>query len=192
MPGKSKSGPPQTTHTLQEFLTISDSDIRANSPTRSLQELCLARCEVTRDGIGLLPPSNQMRWLDLSGLPVTTSDVARLVPNPEFLERLNLEATQADQELANWFKLTSLLSEIDLSWTKCSDDVVMSLRRNPKLSTLWLTGAPVTDASIEFLVKMKALKNIDVQRTGISEGGLSQLSTRHPALNINPLQLIAP
>lgn len=192
MPDGYAPGSTNLSASLVDFLNISDAHVAANPPTRQLKELCLARCGLTSDGLALLSTCAQLRWLDLSGLPINATDLVRLVPNPHLLERLNLEATKVGEDLVGWIKDAPLLTEMDLSWTGCGDPVVTSLRGNRQLSTLWLTGSAVTDASIETLSQIKSLKNIDVQRTKISPEGLAQLSSRRPDLTINPLQLISP
>ena len=136
---------------LREFLNIDDEHLRRNPPTRALQQLCLARTAVTANGVRSLPVSAGLSWLDLSGMPVDASDVIHLVPQPNSLDQLSLEATSVDDDLAAWLKQASSLGEVDLSWTKAGDQTIRSLAAAKHLSTLWVTGTAVSDASVDVI-----------------------------------------
>ena len=176
---------------LQKFLKVDDAVLQSNPPTRPLTQLCLARCNVSAAGIKSLPVSSQLQWLDLSGLPIQSSDVTRLLPRPESLQQLNLEATKVEDQLYEWLSRAKMLREVDLSWTQTGDKVIESLTNARQLSTLWVTGSRVSDASVDTITKMRSLSNVDVQRTRVSESGLSRLQAARPKLIVNPIQLIS-
>lgn len=149
----------------------------------------MSGCEVTGDGIGLLPASDQITWLDLSRLPIGNADVTRLVTAPSSLRQLTLEATRVDSGLAQWLSGAKNLRELDLSSTPMNDSIIESIAGAANLQTLWMTGTKVTDASIPIIANFKELESVDLQLTKVTAAGLSQLKNARPKLQINPLEL---
>ena len=136
-----------------------------------------------------IPVSPSMQWLDLSRLPIGNAAVQRLVPAPERLEQLNLEATKIDSALGTWLRKAANLNEVDLSWTSAGDEVIESLGGALKITTLWMTGTQISDQSVVPILKMPDLKSVDVQRTRVSVAGVEQLKTSSSQLDVNPLEL---
>ncbi|KAA1261789.1 hypothetical protein LF1_43490 [Rubripirellula obstinata] len=176
---------------LTNFLKVSDADLKSNPPTRSLTKLCLTRCDLTSAGLATLPVSDRLNWLDLSYVPIKNSDVARLLPQPQSLQQLSLEATGVDDEMSDWLRRAKALREVDLSWTQTGDQVIESLSNAKSISTLWMTGSKVSDASVDAISQMRNLNSVDLQRTDVSESGLSRLQAARNSLTVNPLQLIS-
>ncbi|MGI9470442.1 MAG: leucine-rich repeat domain-containing protein [Rubripirellula sp.] len=177
---------------VRSFLAIDDQHLQANRVNHPLSQLCLAGCEVTEQGISLLPASPQLRWLDLARLPVGNTEIQRLAPNSAALEQLTLEVTRIDQGLIPWLQKATNLREVDLSWTKSDDAVIEALNGAADLSTLWMTGSKLTDRSIDSISRMQRLESVDLQRTEVTEAGIGRLRTARPQLQINPLELRAP
>jgi hypothetical protein len=176
---------------LKSFLSIDDNHIKQNPPRAPLIRLCLAGCEVTEAGLALIPASPELQWLDLSRLPIGNEAVRRLVPQPESLQQLTLEATKVDAELQAWLSRANNLRELDLSWLEMDDAVIKSIAGARELETLWLTGTNVSDKSIDTIAGMKNLQAVDLQRTQVTAAGLARLRQARPELNLNPLELRA-
>ena len=183
---------PEAEQRLRRFLAISDRDLTANPIEHSINELCLAGCEVSAARLAAIPPCPEMRWLDLARLPVQNADIQRLVPNPASLEQLTLEATKASSSLKSWLSKAKNLTELDLSFTPMDDSVVPAIMTADQLQVLWLTGTQVSDVSIAEFAKLDNLKSIDLQRTKVTSGGIRKLKTLRPDLNINPIELRGP
>jgi len=149
----------------------------------------LAGCEVSEAGLQTIPVSSSLQWLDLSRLPIGNAAVQRLVPEPEKLEQLNLEATRIDSGMENWLRKATKLNEVDLSWTKVDDGVIESLTGATKITTLWMTGTQISDQSVAPILEMADLKSVDVQRTKVSAAGLKKLQAGGSQLDVNPLEL---
>ena len=171
------------------FLKINDALLKQSTIRHRVRTLCLSGCEVTGDGIGLLPASDQITWLDLSRLPIGNADVTRLVTAPSSLRQLTLEATRVDSGLAQWLSGAKNLRELDLSSTPMNDSIIESIAGAANLQTLWMTGTKVTDASIPIIANFKELESVDLQLTKVTAAGLSQLKNARPKLQINPLEL---
>ncbi len=174
---------------VRKFLTVDDQHLEDNRVPYPIQQLCLAGCEVSETGLQTIPVSPSLKWLDLSRLPVGNAAVQRLVPEPEKLEQLNLEATRIDSGLGNWLRKATRLNEVDLSWTKMGDEAIEMLAGARKITTLWMTGTQISDQSVAPILKMTDLKSVDVQRTKVSGAGVKELQTRGSQLDVNPLEL---
>ncbi|TVP98945.1 MAG: hypothetical protein EA381_11060 [Planctomycetaceae bacterium] len=174
---------------LVDFLRVDDA--RLTPPGRGdLIQLCLARCDVTPEGLRRIGPQSELRWLDLTGLPVTTEDVLRLLPEPGKLNQLSLEATRVDVSLGDWLARADELEELDLSWTAIDDTVIAGLAEGVPLSTLWLTGSAISDASLERIAAIGPLKRLDVQRTAVTPAGRERFRARRPDVTLDPLELV--
>ncbi len=176
---------------LQSFLSIDDDQIAENPPRAPLIRLCLAGCEVTETGLALIPASPELQWLDLSRLPIGNDAVRRLVPKPESLQQLTLEATKVDAGLKDWLSKATNLRELDLSWLAIDDAVIASTAGATEIETLWLTGTHVSDESIDAIARMKRLQAVDLQRTKVTAAGLARLRQARPDVKLNPLELRA-
>ncbi len=187
IPGAKLSGDPE--RLITRFLSIDDNHLKRNPIQRPLQRLCLAGCEVSEDGLTLIPASPQIQWLDLSRLPITNDGVKRLAPNPQSIQQLTLEATKVDAGLKDWLSKATNLQELDLSWTPMDDEIIEAISAAQQINTLWLTGATVSDQSIGQIAKMAELQAVDLQRTEVTAAGLERLRKVSPDLSINPLEL---
>lgn len=187
----SRPQPVDTGESIANYLQMNDSRITpiANA---GLSDLCLTRTSVTSEGLAKIVPQTALQWLDLSFLPIDSSDVTRLSPTAASIEQLSLEGTRVDDSIANWLSTASLLRELDLSSTRISDDVIEAIPSAAPLETLWLTGSRVSNACVNQIISMKSLKHVDVQRTAVSEIGLAQLRAARPDLDLNPLQVAGP
>ncbi|MEM9645961.1 MAG: hypothetical protein AAF989_13310, partial [Planctomycetota bacterium] len=176
---------------MKSFLSIDDVQLTANPTDESLTELCLAGCEVTSAALATIPPQPDLRWLDLSRLPIGVDDASRIVLDPGTLQQLNLEATRIDATVADWLRGASRLTELDLSWTKVDDRLAAVIPKMPALRTLWLTGSKVGDRTAAAVQRLSQLEAVDLQRTEVSNDGLRSLRSAGGQLQINPLQLRA-
>ncbi len=171
---------------LRRFLAVDDQVIRANPISYPLNELCLAKCQVTANGLQQLPPSPSLRWLDLTRLPVANDDVVRLAPNPSSIKQLSLEMTQVDASLRNWLKKATQLRELDLSHTPMDDAVMKAISTAKHLEVLWITGTQISDHSIDAIKLLPKLQMINVQQSKFTQQGISRLRNDRPKLDINP------
>ena len=174
---------------VRKFLTLDDQHLLDNPVSYPIQQLCLAGCEVSETGLQTIPISPSLQWLDLSHLPIGNAAVQRLVPVPEKLEQLNLEATRIDSGLGNWLRKATKLNEVDLSWTMVGDEAIESLAGATSITTLWMTGTQISDQSVTRILAIPDLKSVDVQRTKVSSAGVKQLQVGGAQLNVNPLEL---
>ncbi len=174
---------------IRGFLSIDDAHIADNPPLRPLQRLCLVGCDISEQGLSLIPPSPELRLLDLTRLPVGNDAVRRLLPVPSSLEQLTLEGTRIDSGLSDWLRRASKLRELDLSGTRVDDAAIESASAAAGLATLWMTQTNVSDQAIGTIAKMPELQSVDLQRTRVTDAAIARLRAARPNLDINPLEL---
>ncbi len=182
----------QASTAMLPFLRLDDQRLTPLDPQIPLARLCLARTEVTSRGLAQLGAQPELRWLDLSHLPIGNDVVRQLASQPQTLQQLSLEATAVDDGLADWLAQTDQLTELDLSLTAVTDRAVTRLAGELPLETLWLTGSRVGNGTLERAGEWEALEAIDVQRTAVEPAAVDRLRQLRPNLRINPLRLIAP
>lgn len=178
------------TQQMQNFLALDDERLFAPDPRIPLQSICLGHTRVTATGLGRIAPQTQLRWLNLSYLPVDTQEVRRLVADAAALDQLSLEKTNIDDRISALLAAAAKLTELDLSFTPVGDQAMQSLHADAPLETLFLTGTKVGDAAVTQITERKTLQQIDVQRSEVSEATLEELKRQHPNVTFNPLQLI--
>ncbi|QDU46026.1 hypothetical protein Mal52_45230 [Symmachiella dynata] len=95
-------------------------------------------------------------------------------------------------------RLSNPVAEIDLSedtWTRVeraatrtypvvTDADLKILQLTPTLKSLSLGGMPITDASIDTIVSLVQLEELDLQETKISEAGLQRIQDALPECKI--------
>ena len=65
-----------------------------------------------------------------------------------------------------------------------TDKTVLALVKLPTLEKLWLHDLPITDASVEVLSKMKALRELHVYATKLSNEGVRRLQSALPRCKV--------
>lgn len=175
---------------LAAYLRLDDARLTPLSRD-DLSDLCLARCSLQPESLRRITPQRSLNWLDLTGLPVQSTDVMRLCPTPTTLRQLSLEATAVDDTLTGWLAKAEVLQELDLSWTRAGDACLASLPASLPLETLWLTGSQVSDHSLERIAAFKHLQRVDLQRTAVTAAGRQRLRELRPDLTLDPLELVA-
>jgi hypothetical protein len=176
-------------NSIRDFLSINDAHISDNPSHRPLRQLCLVGCDVTERGLISIPPSPDLRLLDLTRLPVGNDAVRRLLPVPSLLEQLTLEGTRIDRGLSGWLRGAINLRELDLSGTRVDDSAIDAASAAAGLTTLWMTQTNVSDQAIGTIAKMPGLQSVDLQRTRVTNAAIARLRTARPNLEINPLEL---
>jgi hypothetical protein len=74
---------------------------------------------------------------------------------------------------------------VNLSGTKADDALVAKLETLPALTHLKLNAAPVTNAIVTSLKKMKKLQTLDIGNTKITVEGVTAIGTALPTLEIS-------
>ncbi|OYP34532.1 leucine-rich repeat domain-containing protein [Rhodopirellula sp. MGV] len=168
------------------LLRIDNEVIRSNPNDRSIEELCLRGCLVDKTGLATIEKTDQLRWLDLTGLPIDTTTILQVVPKADQLRQLSLEACPVDDSIAAWIAVKSELEELDLSSTVCGDETVSAIGELQKLKTLWLTNTKITDAAVDAFSGLPNLRLLDLRGTAVTAQQIARLRRAHPEWTVNP------
>jgi uncharacterized membrane protein len=119
------------------------------------------------------------------GARVVNEHIAVLLTAADEIVELNLQdALLDDSVLADIGKFTEL-TRLRLSHNELTDRTVAALAGMHKLERLNLYSNPgVTDASIDVLASLPALKRLDVWNTAITEKGMARLRELKPDLEL--------
>ena len=146
-----------------------------------LEELGLAACNVSGNGLDHVAGLKSLKRLDLYQTRVTGSDLKKLAGLP--IEELNLGGIRdfGDEDLEELppFPLTRLQLHVLSGLTGAG---VKSLTRYPHLRVLDLHSSPaVTDEAIDSLLELRALDELDLSDTSITDEGLERIHAAKPA-----------
>ena len=119
------------------------------------------------------------------GARVVDEHIAVLLSAADQIVELNLQDAQLDDSvLADIDKFTEL-TRLRLSHNELTDRTVAELKGLKKLERLNLYANPgITDASVEVLASLPALKRLDVWNTAITDKGLARLRELRPDLEL--------
>lgn len=97
--------------------------------------------------------------LSLSGELLTDEAVSRLCDLPA-LEFLTLEGRQLRLRFPNGRHFPSTLQTLDLNWTAVDDNSLATIAELPQLNRVSIMGGSVTDAGMETLARLPALRHL--------------------------------
>jgi uncharacterized membrane protein len=107
----------------------------------------------------LLPVTDQIAWLDLSGTRVGDASMSTLAKMPN-LTRLNLRLTAV------------------------SDTGLQALSGLPNLEYLNLFGTHVSDAGLEHLAGLASLRSLYLWQTAVTADGVAKLKAKRPGVEV--------
>ena len=175
---------------IRDALRVDAGDIRSSPPPSQIRELCLVGTELSDATLASLPRLGQLRWLDLSGLPVSIETLTHLLARPGNLRELSLAGVRLGDELAPLLNAASSLRELDLVLTSVGDPTIGSIAGG-RIETLYLTATNVTDDVVPELIAMAKLRRLDVQRSGITTDGIARIGQLRPDIELNPLRVVS-
>jgi hypothetical protein len=134
------------------------------------------------DAIALLDGVDDVEELYINGSELSPRNLDR-IGSLRNLRLLSIFGPLTGQRLADFpplLRLEFLVFETD----GLADDGVAALRRFPLLQELWLDGK-VTVANLESIAELSNLRELRVDRTGLSHFELTRFAADHPNLNVN-------
>ncbi len=153
-------------------------------------------------------PGQPILGVDLANLPVTDSQLRRLVAEEPEIEYLVLTGTRVTdevmpclQKLPHLKQLTlqrtpitdsgcrelakiATLEDLSLSYTAITDQGLAHLGNLPKLAFLYVANTAITDRGLDCLEQPHRLESLDVGRTQVTSRGIRTLEARAPSLQI--------
>jgi Leucine-rich repeat (LRR) protein len=165
--------------TLHLGYNVDDSATARLVSLTNLRHLYLKDTQITDAGLASLTSLTRLRLLSL-GRNTSDDGLAKIAPMKS-LVYVDLEATQVTDAGLRHLAALPNLEKLNLSGRPISDDGLRQLRGITTLNELHLRGCKdITDDGFLSLREMKNLKSVDLGRTQIGPGCLSQLREALP------------
>ena len=133
-------------------------------------------------------PTTELLWIDFAANAPkwTDADLVRiLTPVAPQVAELSLARTQAGaQTLALAAKMPNL-ERLDLRASPVDDGALAGLRNHAHLEQLVLVRSKLSDASVETLLALPALKRVYLWQSGVTPEGIAKLSAARPKLTVD-------
>jgi hypothetical protein len=133
-------------------------------------------------------PATELLWIDFAANAPKWTDAElanSLAPLAQQVAELSLARTQAGaQTLALAAKMPQL-ERLDLRASPVDDAALAGLGKHAHLEQLVLVRAKLSDASVETLLALPALKRVYLWQSGITPEGIARLSAGKPKLVVD-------
>jgi Leucine Rich Repeat (LRR) protein len=153
---------------------------------RNLNSLHLVQAPITNAGleeIGNLPAS--LKMVSLCSCDAVTDEGLRHLGQQPSILRLHLEDIQLHSEgIEHLAQLPSLTSLIITNCGSFDGRNLVHLQQCKQLEWLDLRGSSITDADLERLVGLPALKEVLLSNTRVTPAGVAKLKTAAPQLGV--------
>jgi uncharacterized membrane protein len=159
----------------------------ALGPAPEIAPGAFAALEAQRVHAELVDPEANVLAVEFAALGSDADDAlaARLLaPIAENVGELSLARTGAGAQTLALAARMPRLKRLDLRDTPIDDGALAALRGNTIVEDLVLARVHLTDASLETLLSLKALKRVFLWQSGVSAEGLAQLSAQRPGLQV--------
>ena len=133
-------------------------------------------------------PATELLWVDFAANAPkwTDADVAHaLAPVAPQIAELSLARTQTGAQTLALAARMPNLERLDLRAVGVEDGALAGLRNHAHLEQLVLVRSKLSDASIETLLALPALKRVYLWQSGISKEGIARLSGERPKLVVD-------
>jgi len=154
-------------------------------PAPEIAPGAFAALEAQRVHAEIADPSANVLAVEFAALGPDADDALAanlLAPLAENIGELSLARTHASARTVALAARMPRLKRLDLRDTPVDDGALAALRGNAVLEELVLARVHLTDASVETLLSMKALKRVFLWQSGISAEGLAQLTVQQTNL----------
>jgi len=164
---------------------VTDAGLNQLSKSTRLQDLNLRETPVSDTGLRYIGKIHSLAALNLASTQITGEGL-RSLPNLQALQMLDLSGTNIDDTgLAELARMPNILC-LNLSRTKVTDKGLHQLDHLLDLRKLWLRDLNrVSDSSIPILVRHKKLEDLEIQKTAISQNGVTLLAGSLPNSEIH-------
>ncbi len=133
-------------------------------------------------------PATELLWVDFAANAPkwTDAELAKsLAPVAPQVCELSLARTQAGAQTLALAARMPNLERLDLRAAGVEDGALAGLRNHAHLGELVLVRSKLTDASVDTLLALPALKRVYLWQSGISKEGLARLSGERPKLAVD-------
>ncbi len=133
-------------------------------------------------------PATELLWIDFAANAPkwTDAELAQsLAPLAAQVSELSLARTQAGAQTLALAARMPNLERLDLRASGVADGALAGLRNHAHLEQLVLVRSKLSDASVETLIALPALKRVYLWQSGISAEGIARLSSERPKLVVD-------
>jgi len=165
-----------------DWTGVTDVGVQQLAALPRLEVIAVRGTGVTEAGLAALKGLSQLRILSLSRLPITDTGLAT-IGELKNLQNLSLDQTRVGNAGLAHLGGLSQLATLDLSRTAVTEDGLASLQRLKNLRILSLQGLPgLTDTAVPKILRLKALRIVDLRDTQISAAAFEVLKSARPGL----------
>jgi len=133
-------------------------------------------------------PATELLWIDFAANAPhwTDAELAKsLAPVAAQVAELSLARTQAGSQTLALAARMPNLERLDLRASPVDDGALAGLREHAHLGELVLVRSKLSDASVETLLALPALKRVYLWQSGITPEGIARLSGERPKLIVD-------
>jgi Leucine-rich repeat (LRR) protein len=153
---------------------ITEKGLAVLSSAPMLRDLGLRETSI-RDLRPFGPPIASLRFLDLTGTPVTDDGLAPLAGTSRMLRLLLSRTDIGDAGLAHLGAM-SKLNDLRLEGTRVTDAGLARLSGLASLRNLWLRRTRITGEGFSRLTALKQLAILDLSKTALTDDGLATVA----------------
>ncbi|MFN6161035.1 MAG: hypothetical protein ACK6DC_08565 [Planctomycetota bacterium] len=163
--------------------STTDADFKRLAALPNIRSLDLSYTSVTDSSAESIAQLKNLRVLKLEGTAATDAMLATVAKLPE-ISNLHLAKTKISDRGLKYLKDHKTLIVLDLSSCNITDAGLEAIGKPPILQHLWLAKtvrygeddkSNLTDACLDYLLKLDTLIDLDVADSRISESGLARL-----------------
>jgi len=133
-------------------------------------------------------PATELLWIDFAANAPnwTDAELAKsLAPVAPQVAELSLARTQAGAQTLALAARMPNLERLDLRASPVDDGALAGLREHAQLGELVLVRSKLSDASVETLLALPALKRVYLWQSGITPEGIARLAAERPKLVVD-------
>lgn len=158
-------------------IPITDEDAAAIGGIKSLTQLQLNHCDITRHGLSQLLQISNLEFLDLAQNEQIDDDSLECVGRVESLLGLSLAGTGVKGDGLRYLEFLTHLESLDLTSTQIDDSAIETLARLSTIKELQLDFTNVTDQGMREIGNLTGLMTLSLDHTRISDTGLLHLKS---------------
>ena len=168
--------------------SLSGAGLQALGELPTLTTLKLSDGKMLPAGLKSLAAATSIRNLDVTATRVDDEVLGAIASSINGLESLNLNGTKISAGAGASVSQLAGLKSLNLSGTQADDTTVAALTGLP-LENIILAKTRITDTSIQALIKMPTLKELDVSTTGVTGAGFKGINrSQISSLNVSGTQ----